>query len=94
MSSLDADADAAAASSDVSSLLPSDGVLSPVESLCDGGDDLSRLGLVGAVEDVGEELRGQGAEVVARDEGQVVVVRGAAAARRNLAENRLREFNV
>ena len=34
-----------------------------------------------------EVLRGEGAEVVAGDEGQVVVVRGAAPAGRNLRED-------
>ena len=43
-------------------------------------------GDVCGVEDVAEVLRGEGAEVVAGDEGQVVVVRRAAAAGRNLRE--------
>ena len=48
---------------------------------------LPGAGDVCGVEDVAEVLRGEGAEVVAGDEGQVVVVRRAAAAGRNLREN-------
>ena len=43
-------------------------------------------GYIGGVEDVAEVLRGEGAEVVAGNECQVVVVRRAAAAGRNLRE--------
>ena len=47
---------------------------------------LPGAGDVCGVEDVAEVLRGEGAEVVAGDEGQVVVVRRAAAAGRYLRE--------
>ena len=54
--------------------------LNGVVSLVPGAGDVC------GVEDVAEVLRGEGAEVVAGDEGQVVVVRRAAAAGRNLRE--------
>ena len=61
------------------------------EARPDGRDDCLGLAHVGAVKDVTEIIRAHRADVVAGDEGQEVVIRGAAATSGDLRKNGLRE---